>query len=144
MADVEEKISESDFAEGLTEAIKEVFANAQHTKLFVTGYPGFWNHHTDYCDNISFKLNCLNNYVLPLTKERRKKMNDLTDLLNTKIKTIIDNWPTRADLGMCEEGVKEPSYRNPNIWFYPLEYSTGSVGTIRRQGHAIWRLQRVA
>ncbi|KAF2675940.1 hypothetical protein K458DRAFT_352534, partial [Lentithecium fluviatile CBS 122367] len=64
-------------------------------------------------------------------------MNELTDLLNSRIKAIIDFWPTRADLyyvdvnskfnghRFCEEGANEPSYRNPNIWFYPLEYSTG-------------------
>jgi hypothetical protein len=58
----------------------------------------------------------------------------LTWKLNNKIQTVIRNWPTKADLHyvdvnskceghwVCEEGVKEPSYRNPNIWFFPLEY----------------------
>ncbi|KAF2734093.1 hypothetical protein EJ04DRAFT_401918, partial [Polyplosphaeria fusca] len=66
-------------------------------------------------------------------------MNTLSNNLNDKIKTIIDNYPTRADMHFvdtnpgfeghrfCEEGVKEPSYRNPNIYFYPLEYTTGGL-----------------
>ncbi|KAE8841123.1 hypothetical protein P3342_006314 [Pyrenophora teres f. teres] len=62
-------------------------------------------------------------------------MNELTSLFNEKIKSIIDNWPTHANLYInvnekfndnrfCEQDVQEPSYRNPNIWFYPLEHST--------------------
>ena len=63
-------------------------------------------------------------------------MNELTDLLNNKIKTTIDNWPTHANLfyvnvndkynghRFCKQDVQEPSYHSPNIWFYPLEYTT--------------------
>lgn len=135
--DARRVINSLPFAEGISRAINKVFENAPRTKLFVTGYPRFWNPDTDYCDKVSFKVNCPNNSVLPLTKERRKAMNELTDLLNGKIKGIIDNWPTHADLfyvntdekfnghRFCEEGTQEPSYRNPNIWFYPYEYSTG-------------------
>ncbi|KAF2174524.1 hypothetical protein K469DRAFT_475075, partial [Zopfia rhizophila CBS 207.26] len=66
-------------------------------------------------------------------------MNALTTALNDKIKTIINNYPTGGDIHyvdtnpyfegyrFCEEGVREPSYRNPNIWFYPLEYTTGGT-----------------
>ncbi|RMZ73071.1 esterase [Pyrenophora seminiperda CCB06] len=134
---VRDKINAQAFVDGLTDAIKSVFQNAPRTKLYVTGYPAFWNADTDACDKVSFKLNCPHNYVLPLTKERRRKMNELHALLNTKIKATIDNWPTHADLfyvnvndkfnghRFCEEGVQEPSYRNPNTWFYPLEYNTG-------------------
>jgi len=125
-------------------AIKKVLERAPRTKLFVTGYPAFWNHDTDYCDKKSFKLNCPNNSVLPLTKEKRLKMNQLTDKLNAKIKSIVDNWPTHADLiyvdvnskfgghRFCEKDVEEPSYRNSKIWFYPLEY-VRNVSLIRSE-----------
>ncbi|ORY05562.1 SGNH hydrolase-type esterase domain-containing protein [Clohesyomyces aquaticus] len=123
--------------EPLTEAIETIFRKSPRTKLFITGYLAFWNHDTDYCDKVSWKLNCPNNFVLRVTNDRRKKMNEQTDLSNNKIKTIIHNWLTHADLlyvdvnakfaghRFCEEGVSEPSYRNPDIWFYPLEYTTG-------------------
>ncbi|CAI6339618.1 unnamed protein product [Periconia digitata] len=141
MKTVGERIDKNDFSEGLTLAIKSILENAPRTKLFVTGYPEFWNDKTDYCDGVSFKLNCPENNVLPLIKARRQGMNYLTWKLNDKIKTIINNWPTGADIHyvdvnakfkdhrFCEEGVREPSYRNPNIWFYPLEYWTG--GTVQ-------------
>ncbi|KAL7777493.1 hypothetical protein CFE70_004158 [Pyrenophora teres f. teres 0-1] len=95
----------------------------------------------DYCDTVSFKFNCPNNSVLPLTKEHRRKMNELTSLFNEKIKSIIDKGPTHPNLYVnvndkfndnrfCEQDVQEPSYRNPNIWFHPLEYSTGDTSIL--------------
>ncbi|KAF2200638.1 SGNH hydrolase [Delitschia confertaspora ATCC 74209] len=136
---VRAKINGPEFSQGLTSAIKSVFANAPRTHLFVTGYPAFWNHDTDACDKVSFKFGCINNSVLPLIKSRRKAMNDLTDALNGKIRQIINSYPTSASLTFvdtnpffnghrfCEQGVSEPSYRNKNIWFYPFEYWTGST-----------------
>ncbi|KAJ4293386.1 hypothetical protein N0V90_008669 [Kalmusia sp. IMI 367209] len=136
MKEVEGNIDSEKFASDLSRAIQAIFDFAPRTKLFITGYPEFWNDKTDYCDNVSFKLNCPNNYVLPLTKERRRGMNWLTWKLNDKIQATIRNWPTGADIHyvdtnshfaghrFCEEGVREPSYRNPDIWFYPLEYTT--------------------
>jgi hypothetical protein len=62
-------------------------------------------------------------------------MNQLTFRLNDRIKSIIaefskkgspitfvDTDPYFKDDRFCEEGVKEPSYRNRNIWFFPFEY----------------------
>jgi hypothetical protein len=67
-------------------------------------------------------------------------MNTLTAQLNAKVQNIITNFndipagasltfvdtkPFFEDHRFCEDGVSEPSYRNPNIWFYPFEYWTG-------------------
>jgi hypothetical protein len=71
----------------LTEAIKEIFRNAPKTRLFITGYPRFWNADTDACDKVSFKFGCLNNSILPLIKARRAQMNQLTNNLNARIKS---------------------------------------------------------
>ena len=64
-------------------------------------------------------------------------MNELNLRLNEKIQSVIDaNQPesgriTYVDTDpyfeghrFCEEGVKEPSYRNKNIWFFPCEFYT--------------------
>jgi hypothetical protein len=80
-------IDDGAFAEGLNEAIEAVFRNAPRTKLFITGYPRFWNEKTDACDKVSFKFGCINNSILPLIKARRSGMNALTDRLNDKIKS---------------------------------------------------------
>lgn len=84
---MQEKIDSADFARGLNDAIKAVFQNAPKTKLFITGYPRFWNAEDDACDKVSFKFGCINNSILPLIKDRRAKMNKLTDNLNDKIKS---------------------------------------------------------
>jgi hypothetical protein len=124
-------------------AIEKIFKEAPKTHLFITGYPRFWNDTTDYCDTVSFKLLCVKNNILPLIKDRRKKMNDLTLRLNDKIKsmisaitppqgstiTYVDTDPYFEGHRFCEEGVKEPSYRNRNIWFFPLEFYTDETMT---------------
>ena len=93
-------------------------------------------------EDVSFKLNCPENSILPLTKDRRSKMNALTAQLNNKLQNAVLRFlltheghlkdvryvntnPYFEGHRFCEPGVKEPSYRNKNIWFYPLEYYTG-------------------
>jgi hypothetical protein len=84
---VQANIDGEKLALALNKAIQEVFKNAPRTKLFITGYPRFWNPDTAACDNVSFKFGCINNSILPLIKDRRAKMNKLTDNLNEKIKS---------------------------------------------------------
>lgn len=129
------------FVPGLTRSIQAIFNAAPKARVFMTGYPAFWNAETDACDKVSFKFGCINNSVLPLIKERRRRMNDLTRKLNGIIKRVIDATTPRGGGSIhfvdvdpyfdghrfCENGVDEPSYRNPDIWFYPFEYSTGGT-----------------
>lgn len=76
--------------------------------------------------------------ILPLTQDRRRALNTLTEYLNQKLIAAVARTkpPTGGfieyiDPGskfnghrFCEEGVVEPSYKNPNIWFFPFEYSS--------------------
>lgn len=133
----------------LTNAYQAIFQYAPNTQLFVTGYPRFWNADTDHCDTVSFKTYCPSNSVLPLIKYRRLEMNRLTGLLNTLIQAVVKNgtFPigskgsiTYVDVDpffeghrFCEEGVKEPGYRNEAVWFYPFEFATNY--TLRINGN---------
>lgn len=66
-------------------------------------------------------------------------MNALTTQLNTVIRNVMTASPHAGQMTFvdpnpffdghrfCEEGVQEPSYRNPNIYFYPFEYWTGGT-----------------
>ena len=142
MALLETNIDSDDLKGNYTAAISAVFENAPKSHLFITGYPRFWNEETDDCDKVSFKFACNSNAVLPLIKRRRTKMNQLTFRLNDKIKSFIadyqkdhkdvspiafvDTDPYFKNHRFCEEGVKEPSYRNPDIWFFPFEYTANN------------------
>jgi len=137
MNEIQKTIADGEFSRKFSRAIETIFEKAPHTHLFITGYPRFFNAETDQCDHVSFKWLCSGtNRVLPLIKHRRQRMNDLTIQLNDRIKGIINGWPTGASITFvdtdpffeghrfCEEGTKEPSYRNDNIYFFPLEYYT--------------------
>jgi hypothetical protein len=134
------------FPDGLSATIKAILENAPKMHLFITGYPRFFNDTTDDCDKRSFNFGCKDMgdaRVLPLTKDRRKKMNDLTSRLDQTIKDIVGNYspPEGATITyvdtdpyfdghrFCEEGVQEPSYRNKNIWFFPCEFWTNGAET---------------
>ncbi|KAI4910278.1 hypothetical protein J4E90_007711 [Alternaria incomplexa] len=142
MSQLGSNIDRGAFADRYKLTINAIFQNAPNTNLFITGYPRFFNELTDQCDTTSFKLFCTNNGVLPITKDRRRKMNELTIRLNNKIKAFVnDNPPQSGSITFvdtdpyfeghrfCEEGVLEPSYRNKNIWFFPLEFSAPDGAT---------------
>jgi len=142
MSQLGSNIDRGAFADRYKLTINAIFQNAPDTNLFITGYPRFFNELTDQCDTTSFKLFCINNGVLPLTKDRRRKMNELTIRLNNKIKAFVnDNPPQSGSITFvdtdpyfeghrfCEEGVVEPSYRNKNIWFFPLEFTAPEGAT---------------
>ncbi|KAL4941314.1 SGNH hydrolase-type esterase domain-containing protein, partial [Aspergillus oleicola] len=144
MSEFSDRLDSREFAENLRRTYISIFEHAPNSQLFVTGYPAFWNAATDQCDKVSFKTYCINNSVLPLIKERRQRMNELTYKLNNRISLAVHGYSppgrgkiTYVDVNryfeghrFCEEGVNEPSYRNPNIWFYPFEYTTGDTALI--------------
>ncbi|KAJ5976550.1 hypothetical protein N7481_010257 [Penicillium waksmanii] len=141
LEELDGRLDNENFIPGLTRSIQAIFNAAPKAQLFMTGYPAFWNAETDACDKVSFKFGCINNSVLPLIRERRRRMNDLTRKLNGIIKRVVtatnptgggsihfvDVDPYFDGHRFCEEGVDEPSYRNSDIWFYPFEYSTGGT-----------------
>lgn len=142
------RIIGTEFANGLKGSYDAIIAVAPNAHLYVTGYPAFWNEDIDACDQVSFKFGCINNSVLPLIKERRRRMNDLTRKLNEIINTVVAATSTKGagsinyvdvdpyfkEHRFCEEGVSEPSYRNSEIWFYPFEYTTGGTLSISATG----------
>ncbi|KAL4861685.1 SGNH hydrolase-type esterase domain-containing protein [Aspergillus spectabilis] len=144
MNEFNDRLNSREFQDNLRKSYQSIFDHAPNTQLFVTGYPAFWNAATDKYDKVSFKTGCINNSVLPLIKERRQRMNELTYRLNNRISLAVHSFapPGRGKITyvevnryfeghrFCEEGVDEPSYRNPNIWFYPFEYSTGPTALI--------------
>ncbi|KAH7316953.1 hypothetical protein B0I35DRAFT_479748 [Stachybotrys elegans] len=83
-------------------------------------YPAFCNTEMDACDTISFKFGCYDNNILPLIKERRQRMNDLT----RGSSYYVDVDPYFEGHRFYDEGVSEPSYRSPDVWFYRFEYWT--------------------
>jgi hypothetical protein len=108
------------------------------------GYPSFFNDVTEDCDLVSFKWFCersssgISNLILPLIQSRRHAMNSLATQLNQVLLDVANSYrsplvqfvntdPWFDGHRFCEAGVKEPSYRNPNTWFYPLEYWTGGT-----------------
>lgn len=153
--DVQANIDSDALSTGLDAAIHAVHLNAPNTHLYVTAYPQFFNSETTQCNNVQFNAglmglvvpcagNTSSSYrrtILPLTQDRRAKMKTLTDNLNDKIKAAVDRarggWNGRITFvdpndnydghRFCDEGLTEPSYRNPDIWFYPFEFSQGQT-----------------
>ncbi|KAF2434812.1 hypothetical protein EJ08DRAFT_693308 [Tothia fuscella] len=88
------------------------------SRVFWVGYERFWNPDTDACNDVSWAYSSALRSRKYLTKDKRKQMNDITDALNDKIKTIcgtnsrcvfvdtngrVDHLKGR----FCEDGVKE-------------------------------------
>lgn len=106
---------------------------------------------TSQCDGVQFTFGCSGTIndrefsprpkINPLTQDLRRKMNKLTENLNSQIIDAVgrarpgnggsirwvDPNPNFEEHGFCEEGNTEPSYRNADIWFFPYEYSTGGT-----------------
>ncbi|KAF7562544.1 hypothetical protein G7046_g1583 [Stylonectria norvegica] len=141
MQKLDRTVNDAQLSRNLTKAYDAIFQKAPNTQLFVTNYPRFWNADTDQCDKISFTTWCPFKTPVPVIKARRRRMNELTYLLNSKIEDAVNNYNIEGDGSItyvdvdtefeghrfCEENVKEPSYRNSDIWFYPLEFRTGGT-----------------
>ena len=102
-------------------------------KLFVTGYPQFFNEETTQCNNATFSY-----WPIPhpsyLTQDLRKQLNNLAKELNDRIKAVVAQIPGVEYVPIddrfkghryCEEGVTEPDPNNPKVWFFHL-YTMGN------------------
>ena len=147
--DTQSKI-DNDLSDGLDSAIKAIFQNAPSTHLYLTLYPQFFNPDTTQCNGVQFNVGCAGSVggffsprrsILPVTQDRRNKMNTLTNNLNNQIKAAVGraqpgnggsiNWvdtnPFFDGHRFCEQPNTEPSYRNSEIYFYPYEFYTGGT-----------------
>ena len=133
-------------------------------KLYVTGYPHFWNVDTAQCDDADFNL-WADTTPKKLIQDLRTRMNGLTQALNDQIQTspltlwtiqcltqvYVDVSPTYNGHRYCDIGIQEPDPKiaNPNEqrWFHEnwlfqqnLEFS-GSSDAIQWQ---TWAEQQLA
>lgn len=131
--------------EGLDNSINALIQKAPEAHLYVLRYPRFFNDQTEQCNEIQFMAWCTGKVsptlpVLPLTMDRRSRMNALTNNLNTAISNAvlkaranganiryIDPNPYFEGHRFCEPQTQEPSFRNPDIYFYPYEFSQGET-----------------
>jgi lysophospholipase L1-like esterase len=112
-------------------------------RLYITGYPKFWNSETDQCDTVSWNFWSGSGGIL-MTKALRRRMNSLTDALNTKISGIVRGLnnagqnrvvfvnpdPLFEGHRFCENGVIEPKpffESRPNTYFFQIFTSVGSA-----------------
>ncbi|KAI9865474.1 MAG: hypothetical protein M1813_002364 [Trichoglossum hirsutum] len=127
-------------------------------KLYVTGYVKFWNADTDQCDSVSWNYWQIPGTSPPkMTKDLRKKMNDLLVAANAKIKSVVDSFNANGENRVvfidtdtafeghrfCENGVTEPQPSGsdrPNTWLFQINTPVGSVagdeGTLTPTGYA--------
>lgn len=108
-------------------------------RLHVTGYAEFFNAKSQQCSDVTWS-------VLPapfgnrnkLTTELRETLNQMSGELNTAVQKAVKRNPASSVKYIdweqtpgaldghryCEEGVKEPDDRDPDVWFwqYPQNY----------------------
>jgi hypothetical protein len=88
-------------------------------KLYVLGYPHFFNVDTDQCDGATFAYYKDDNGGPYLTKDRRETINGLIEQMNEAIRAavastndkrilFVDISPSFEGHRYCEEGIKEP------------------------------------
>ncbi|CAO2647109.1 Nn.00g080310.m01.CDS01 [Neocucurbitaria sp. VM-36] len=101
-------------------------------KIYVTGYAQFWNSNTNQCDGISWKMwDFPGAHAVHLTRENRKRMNDLAKRVNDKIREVIkkkhahkivfidyDPYVVLLQGRFCEPAILEPEPSRPGLLFY--------------------------
>ena len=105
--------------------------HGQDFHIFVTGYAQLFNSERAQCDQVTFRPSGIG-LVLPgelLTKERRRKMNDLAKSLNLALKTAVGLFDPRdvtfVDYDPLFEGHRfcdrdEPNVNDDDTWFFAL------------------------
>ena len=105
--------------------------HGQDFHIFVTGYAQLFNSERAQCDQVTFKPNGIG-LVLPpefLTRERRKKMNNLAVALNHALETAVGLFNSRdvtfVDYDHLFEGHRfcdrdEPNVNDDETWFFGL------------------------
>ncbi|KAI9891445.1 MAG: hypothetical protein M1814_002764 [Vezdaea aestivalis] len=120
-------------------------ASGPDFRVFVQGYPQFFNAETDQCNNISFRVSFRTPILL--TREQRVKYNNIAIRLNAAIQTAVVALGTPNVIFIdvdhlfrghrwCEPGVIEPDPDNPNTWIF-------NSGLIRPDENVDPRLRQV-
>ncbi|KAI9711826.1 MAG: hypothetical protein M1820_001971 [Bogoriella megaspora] len=93
--DVSDKIKSAKFKAELVETIVKIVVAGriaegsnppENFQVYLAGYVGFWNHDDPGCDNVSWSWFLGDRQWL--TRDLRKRMNDLVDQLNDVIKSV--------------------------------------------------------
>ena len=125
--------------------------------IFVTGYAQLFNGDTDQCDDVTFKPSSVLLPAQHLTKQRRRRMNELAVALNSAIETTVGLFHSRdvifVDYDHLFEGHRfcdrvEPNPNDDETWFFQLgttsDPSNGALGSnevpsANEPGHATSR-----
>jgi hypothetical protein len=106
-------------------------------KLYVTGFPRFFNEDTEDCNNVTFARSANphddGKEHMKMTRESRKDFNEMSIGLNKPIEAAVSrhtdegvSWiPIDDHLDghrFCEPHIKEPYQQNPNLWIFHYPY----------------------
>lgn len=135
--------------DAIAQVLIDLGPNAKTSRIFVTGYAKFFNSETDQCDGASFSVWALPGIGDKMTKDRRRRLNGLVDLINQQLQSVVDNWRNEGGYTniqfinydsayeghrLCENGISEPQRgsethesHNPNAYFFQITKSSGSA-----------------
>jgi hypothetical protein len=137
-------LSSPDLVNNIDHLIKKTVARGRagsignDFRLYLTGFPEFFNAVDPGCDTVTFARTANpvpdgRDHVM-LTTELRAEFNLMSDELNKAIQSavsqnedmnvkFIDIQTTDLDgHRFCEPGVKEPDQKNPNLWLFHYPY----------------------
>jgi len=108
-------------------------------KLYVTGFPRFFNEKTKPCDDVTFARDANpirdpKKEYINMTQELRGEFNQMSDKLNQDIAAAVALTANRGVTWVpvdgvmeghrfCEEGVTEPDQNNGNLWLFHYPYN---------------------
>ena len=140
-----ENLDSDEFKDGLADVIRTVRDQGRRQQgsnfhIFVTGYAQFFNSETSQCNGVTFGAGLS---LLPaqyLTRDRRRRMNQLAVALNRLLETAVGLFPddvTYVDYDALFEGHRfcdrfEPNANDDETWFFAL--STTSDPTNQATG----------
>ncbi|KAI1128653.1 hypothetical protein F5Y10DRAFT_291932 [Nemania abortiva] len=134
----------SDLADNIDRTIQKVVEKGRrgtigdNFKLYVTGFPQFFNAETEGCNEVTFARTANpdddGEEHTKLTMELRKEFNDMSVQLNKAIENAVSrnsnrgvSWvPIDGEMEghrFCEEGVSEPDQHNDNLWLFHYPYN---------------------
>ncbi|KAK7947992.1 esterase family protein [Apiospora aurea] len=132
-----------DLADNISRTIKKVVDKGRQGpigdkfRLYVTGFPQFFNDDTTECDSVTFArtANPIPDGMdhVKLTREVRKDYNNMSVKLNQEIEKAVKmherdgvRWipidPVMKGHRYCEPGVKEPDQHNDKLWLFHYPY----------------------
>ncbi|KAI0098282.1 SGNH hydrolase-type esterase domain-containing protein [Nemania sp. FL0031] len=114
-------------------------------KLYVTGFPQFFNAETEECNGVTFARTANPNddgaEHTKMTMELRTEFNEMSVQLNKAIEDAVSRnrdqgvkWvPIDSEMSghrFCEEGIHEPDQHNNDLWLFHYPYNEPSDGAV--------------